>query len=257
MLYRFLREPGRGHAELVLAESSPAGRDWGGRQAQAGAVDAVLSLAETLRLVFRSPAVPLLMLAFVGANFVATIFLTWTPTFLVEKFGFRLSAAGLSGTAFIHLASAASVPFAGWLADRLVLRFSGGRMLVQMTGLLIGAPFVLLVGSTNSEATLLVAMAGFGLCKGAYDSGIFASLYDAVEPRARGTAAGLMNTVGWGGGALGPLFVGIASKYGGKLTEVENMSDAIAFGGVIYLIAAGLILAAVWLSAKGSRQPCP
>ena len=50
------------------------------------------------------------MLAFLGANFVATIFLTWAPTFLVEKFGFKLASAGLSGTIFIHLASAVSVP---------------------------------------------------------------------------------------------------------------------------------------------------
>ena len=53
------------------------------------------------------------------ANFVATIFLTWTPTFLVEKFGFKLTSAGLSGTIFIHLASACAVPLAGWLADHL------------------------------------------------------------------------------------------------------------------------------------------
>ena len=44
-------------------------------------------------------------------------------------------------------------------------------------------------------------MTAFGVCKGFYDSGIFASLYDSIEPSARGTAAGLMNTVGWGGGA--------------------------------------------------------
>ena len=90
------------------------------------------------------------MLAFVGANFVATIFLTWTPTFLVEKFGFKLTSAGLSGTVFIHLASAVSVPVAGLLADRLVPRFAGGRMLVQATGLLAGATFVFLVGRTSS-----------------------------------------------------------------------------------------------------------
>ena len=93
-------------------------------------------------------------------------------------------------------------------------------------------------------------MTAFGLCKGFYDSGIFASLYDAIEPRARGTAAGLMNTVGWGGGALGPVFVGYASKYGGKATEIENMSDAIAFGGVIYLVAAACVLAAIWLFTR-------
>jgi sugar phosphate permease len=112
-----------------------------------GVVAGNLSLSETCGR-FRSPVVPLLMLAFVGANFVATIFLTWTPTFLVEKFGFRLASAGLSGTVFIHLASAASVPLAGALADRLTRRFAGGRMLVQATGLLAGAAFVVLVGRT-------------------------------------------------------------------------------------------------------------
>jgi MFS family permease len=213
-----------------------------------------LSVGETLRVIFGSPAVPLLMLAFVGANFVATIFLTWTPTFLVEKFGFRLSSAGLSGTVFIHLASAASVPLAGALADRLTRGFGGGRMLVQALGLLAGAAFVVLVGRTSDTLTLVLAMTAFGLCKGFYDSGIFASLFDVIESRARGTAAGLMNTVGWGGGALGPVFVGWASKYGGKSTEVENMSDAIAFGGVIYLASAALVVGAMLLFARQRRR---
>jgi MFS family permease len=97
-------------------------------------------------------------------------------------------------------------------------------------------------------------MACFGWCKGFYDSGIFASLYDAVEPRARGSAAGLMNTVGWGGGALGPVFVGLVSKYGNKPSEVENMSDAIAFGSVIYIISAVLVIAAMLLFARQSRR---
>src|SRR6266705_2949311 len=93
----------------------------------------------------------------------------------------------------------------------------------------IGAGFVFLVGKSKGTSTLLLAMTMFGVCKGFYDSGIFASLYDSIEPRARGTAAGLMNTVGWGGGALGPLFVGLVTKFGHKPTPVENMSDAIAF----------------------------
>jgi MFS family permease len=212
-----------------------------------------LSVGETLRTIFRTPVVPLLMLGFVGANFVATIFLTWTPTFLVEKFQFKLTSAGLSGTVFIHLASAVSVPVAGFLADRLARRFAGGRMMIQALGLAFGAAFVVLVGRTADRTTLILAMTAFGLCKGFYDSGIFASLFDAVEPRARGTVAGLMNTVGWGGGALGPVFVGYASKYGGRGTEVENMSDAIAFGGVVYLTAAACVVAAIWLFAR--RRP--
>src|SRR6185369_9280986 len=131
-----------------------------------------------------------------------------------------------------------AVPVAGLLADRLARRYPAGRMVVQLGGLLIGAAFVFLVGKTTSVGTLILSMSLFGLCKGFYDSGIFASVYDAIEPRARGTAAGLMNTVGWGGGALGPLFVGLVTKYGHKPTPVENMSDAISFCGLIYLVAA-------------------
>jgi MFS family permease len=241
-LFAFLREPRRGEADAAGADPA-AQRE----------PEETLSIRATLRIIFRSPVVPLLMLAFVAANFVATIFLTWTPTFLVEKFGFRLASAGLSGTVYIHLASAASVPVAGLLADRLTRRFAGGRMLVQAVGLLAGAGLVVIVGRTGDQATLVLAMTGFGLCKGLYDSGIFASLFDAIEPRARGTAAGLMNTVGWGGGALGPLFVGWATKYGDRPTEVENMSDAIAFGGIVYLVAVALIVAAMLLLVRQRR----
>ena len=244
-LYRFLHEPARGQAETTGSPgATPDSTGQGPR----------IPFNQTLRAIFRTPTVPLLMLAFLAANFVATIFLAWTPTFLVEKFHFKLTSAGLSGTLFIHLASAGSVPVAGWLADRLAQRFVGGRMMVQAAGLLAGATFVFLVGHTTSVTVLLGSMTVFGLCKGFYDSGIFASILDVIEPRARGTAAGIMNTVGWGGGALGPLFVGLACKYGGQASEVENMSNAIAFGGVVYLFGAAMIGLAVFLQREEAEQ---
>jgi len=240
VLAQCLREPKRGGAEAAsdrqTAEATP-----------------LLSVAETLRLILRNPTALLLMAAFLCANFVAVIFLTWTPTFLVQKFHYAIGTAGLTGTVYIHLASAVAVPCAGWLADRLVRRWPTGRMLVQTVGLVVGAVFVLLVGKTGDTRTLLIAMTCFGLCKGFYDSGIFASLYDVIEPRARGTAAGLINTVGWGGGALGPLFVGFASKYGSKASPVENMSDAIAFGALFYVVAVACLIAAMVLFRR--RNP--
>jgi sugar phosphate permease len=132
------------------------------------------------------------------------------------------------------------------LADRLARRFAGGRMLVQAFGLLVGATFVGLVGLTSSVTTLLASMTLFGLCKGLYDANIFASLFDVIEPRARATAAGIMNTVGWGGGALGPLAVGFATQYGRHEKPIDNMSEAIAFGAIIYVISAGLLLLAAF-----------
>jgi MFS family permease len=239
VLGRFLREPTREAAATRTGDPEKA-----------------CTFGETLLAIAERPTAVVLMLAFVGANFVATIFLSWTPLFLVEKFHFKLAAAGLNGTVYIHLASALSIPLAGWLADRLARRWYGARMLVQAAGLLVGAGFVFLVGTTEDLGTLIFAMTVFGICKGFYDSGIFAALYDVVPARVRATAAGLMNTVGWGGGALGPIFVGYWTKHGGQASKVENMSHAIAYCGPIYLVAAGLLLAAFWLLRR-APQPAP
>jgi MFS family permease len=229
VLFAFLREPSRGESE-GLAEFSPK---------------SPMSWREVGLTLLRTPTAPLLMAAFLAANFVATIFLTWTPTFLVEKFHFKLAAAGLSGSVFIQIASAVGAPLGGILADRIGSHRVGGRILVQAGGLLAGAGCVFLVGTASDVRSLIVSMVLFGLCKGFYDSNIFASLYDVVEPRARATAAGLINTVGWGGGALGPVFVGWAATHGRKATEIENMSDAIASCGLVYLLGAVLLLLAV------------
>lgn len=254
LLYGILMEPKRGAADAEGTEESAT--DTHG--VVTGAVENPLGLVETLKVIFTKPVALLLMAVFLGANFVATIFLAWTPLFLVEKFHFGMASAGFAGSAFINVASALSVPVGGWMADRLASRLQGGRILVQATGLLAGATFVGMVGLTSNVATLLVAMSLFGLCKGLYDSNIFAALYDVIEPRARGTAAGIMNTVGWGGGALGPLAVGFAIKYGRHGADtVANMSEAIAFGAVIYVVCGVLLLFAAFHSAKPSNVKRP
>lgn len=268
ILYLFLREPARGAAERADADRDGAP---GGQHAPPPAVDSPLGIADTAAILWRRPAVILLMLAFLGANFVATIFLAWAPTFLHDKFGYRLGAAGLNGTLFIHLASALAVPLAGTIADRLARRFPAGRVLVQACGLLVGSVFVAIVGLCSTTGVLIAAMTAFGVCKGFYDSGIFASLFDQVEPRARASAAGLMNTIGWGGGALGPVFVGwathaatqgakLAAESSGmtaaladaavKAAKVEAMSRAIAAGGLVYLVCACLLAAVLLLSPR-------
>jgi MFS family permease len=248
---RFLREPERDAADRACDRRGDEGQASfnGGTQSRLRPASS-LSVAETWKIIFRSPAALLLMAAFLCANFVAFIFLTWTPKFLFDKFHYSLGAAGLTGAVFINLASAVSVPFAGLIADKCVRRFPTGRMLVQFAGLLAGAVFVFLVGHTANVGVLILAMTCFGICKGFYDSGIFASLYDTIEPRARGSAAGLMNTVGWGGGALGPVFVGWVTKHGHYGSESANMGHAIALGGAVYLIGAGLLAFAAFKHAR-------
>ncbi|MCL5096761.1 MAG: MFS transporter [Candidatus Omnitrophica bacterium] len=235
-LSRFLREPFRGQTELesIPSMTPPEGP----------------SVKMALREIFRTPTAVVLMLVFIGANFVAMTFLTWMPTFLGEKFGLKLTMAGLAGTLFIQLASAVGAPVGGLLADRLARWHPGGRMMVQAAGLIAGAAFVLSIGMTRAVPTLILAMTIFGFCKGLYDSNIFASLYDVVHPRARATAVGLMNAAGWLGGALAPATIGWVVTRGGTANEVDNLSRAIAIGSAIYLAGAFLLLPSILLFAR-------
>lgn len=225
VLYRYLVEPPRGASEQVVVTDEKPVSFW-------------VAVGD----VVRRPTAWVLMVTFVLANFVATIFLTWTPKFLMDKFDFKMATAGLSGAAFIHLASAFAGPLAGTLADKLAQRYVGGRILAQAGGLLLGATFVFLVGSTTSVTVLLASMVVFGLCKGCYDAGIFASLYDVVPPRSRATAAGLMNTVGWGLGSFGPLLTGWYTDHGPHGSKLENMSHFIAYSSSAYVIGSVLLL---------------
>lgn len=185
--------------------------------------------------IFKTPMVRVLIVVFVGANFVASIFLTWTPTFLLRKFGLSLSMAGLSGTAYVQIASMIGVMAGGVLADRLAKRFAGGRMRTQALGLFGGVLFIFLTGWTLSMPILIGAMIGFGFFKGVYDSNIWASLYDVVKPGRRATAVGFMNSIGWLGAATAPWAIALASnRYG--------MSACLSATSVIYLLVGVVML---------------
>jgi MFS family permease len=212
------------------------------REPARGAIDAAdpstvtpLPFAAFVRLVLRTPALLCLLGAFVCANFVAVVLLSWMPKFLYDRFGMSLAMAGLTATLFVQLASLAGAPLGGWLADAWRRRSPGGRMAVQAIGVLGGAPFVALCGVTTSVGVMILALTMWGLFKGLYDANIFASVYDIVGPEARGTAAGVMNAFGWlGGGGTAPIVIGL-------IAQRESLGFAIALTSSVY-VAAGLLL---------------
>jgi MFS family permease len=217
VLARFLVEPARGAADDVV----PTGP--------------MLGFVAFLRLLGRTPTLLCLLGAFMCANFVAVVLLSWMPKFLYDKFNMGLAMAGLTATIFVQLASMAGAPVGGWLADTWRRRTPRGRMAVQMIGVFCGAPFVVLCGLTSSVGMLIVALTAWGFFKGLYDANIFASVFDVVRPQARGTAAGFMNAVGWlAGGGSAPIVIGI-------IAQRESLGLAIALASTVYL-AAGLLL---------------
>lgn len=201
------------------------------------------SFLKTQASLLSRPEILMLGGAFAFSNGVAAIFLVWAPTFLFEKFQLGLVGAGFSAVLAVQVSSAVSAPLAGLLSDRLAARLRGARILVQATALLLGAGCVVAVGNAPVLGILMVAMLGFGFCKGGYDAGIFASVFEFVEPGERASVAGLMNTIGWAGGAIGTFLFGWFSGGGGSATG--RMSTALAWSALSYLIAASLLLAAL------------
>ena len=218
-------------------------RETSEKREKAVGISGAVGMAQSFASLLKSPGVLLLMGAFACSNGVAAIFLIWMPTFLFDKFHLGLVASGFSAVAAIQLASAVSAPLSGILADRLACGIKGARMLVQAIALFFGAFCVVAVAQAPTLSILLPAMICFGLCKGVYDGGIFASAFDLVAPDKRASAAGLMNMIGWGGGALGPLAIGLMGTFGHG-PPMERMSGAITWSALAYLVAACLILGA-------------
>jgi MFS family permease len=219
VLGRWLKEPKRGQMDSQARMDSPSTA-----QAPPG---------------WKSPAVMLLMAAFCCANFVAVVLLTWMPKFLFDRFHMSLAMSGLTATIYVQLASMCGSLTGGWLADKWHARTPGGRMLVQAIGVFGGAPCVVLCGMTRSVAWLIVALTVWGFFKGLYDANIFASVFDVVPAGARGTAAGLMNTVGWlGGGGSAPLVIGWISQSQGLGTAIAMASSVYLLAGLLLLLAA-------------------
>jgi len=167
-----------------------------------------LPLRKVLGVIFRTPTILFLSLAFGLMVFVHIGYLTWMPTFLHEKFDLSLSNAGFSSMFYHHLVAYLGVLGGGWISDRLAGRRKQVRMEVEVIGLLLGAPFIYLIGASSSLVVIYLALAGFGLFRGIYDSNLFAALFDVVEPKYRSSATGVMLAFAFIIGALAPVILG-------------------------------------------------
>lgn len=230
ILLIFLREP-EGLAESDESEaSSPPASAW--------------ELLKGIYIVLRIPMVLILIVVFIGANSVASIFLTWTPKFLYDKFNMSLTMAGFSATVYLQVGSVIGVLCGGMLADRLRARYRGGRMITQSLGLYGGVPFIFVVGWTLQVPILVVAMACFGFFKGIYDANIWASLHDVVPAQRRATAVGVMNSLGWLSGGISAVSIAWASQRFG-------MSVCISANSMVYLFFGLLLSGGVYLFMRG------
>lgn len=187
--------------------------------------------------VFRKPTVILLTLAFACMVFVNVGYLTWMPLYLVEKYGMSVTYAGFSSLIYHHVGAFFGVMFGSRLADKLARKAPKKRMVIQSVALLLGAPFIFIMGFADNQAITYGALGLFGFMRGVYDSNIFASLYEVVKPSIRSSATGFMLMFAFLMGAFAPLILGVLKPTLGLAASFSSLSLFYVLGAMLIFIA--------------------
>ncbi len=188
----------------------------------------------------RKPTALMLCLAFGGMVFVNIGFMTWMPTYLHEDYFLSLTRAGFASTFYHYLFAFIGVLLGGQLSDYLAQKRRTIRMETECLGLLLGAPFIYLMGATENILLCYIAMAAFGFFRGIYDSNLFAALFDVIEPRVRASAVGIMIAFAFVVGAFAPLILGWVKESWGLAVGISSL-------GYVYLLSALIILFAQYM----------
>lgn len=197
-----------------------------------------VSIGQTVKVVAKKPTIILLTAAFASMVFVNVGYLTWMPSLLVEKFGLTLTQAGFSSMFYHHLGAFIGVIIGGTIADKLSKINPRNRLVVQAIALLCGAPFIYWIGMGTTESTTYMALFLFGIFRGAYDSNIFASLFEVVKPAIKSSASGLMLMCAFLVGAFAPYFLGV-------LKPTMGLALGLSWLWVSYFMGACFIFIAV------------
>ncbi|MCX7826433.1 MAG: MFS transporter [Verrucomicrobiae bacterium] len=199
-----------------------------------------VTLGEVLCSVLRKPTLYFLSLAFGGMVFAGVGYMTWMPTFLYEKFHLSLKDAALNSMLWHYIFAFLGVMAGGRVSDRLAARRPTIRMEMEYLGLLLGAPFIWLMGMSGNLTMVYVALAGFGFFRGIYDSNLFAALFDVIPPKYRSSATGLMLCCAFTVGATSPVLLGYVKQHISLDIGLSSLAFVYLFGGALIVIATKL-----------------
>jgi MFS family permease len=267
---------------LSSAATGPAAQAWGWRVALALAaapaallVPALLWLREPERAVapagasspaplglLRIPALWWIAASGAIANFALYSFSAFLPAFLKRYHGLSVGQAGLATGIGCGAAGVLGAVAAGIWGDRIIARWSNGRLLLAAGASLLAAPLAFAaigLPAGRAAAALALIMPAYGLLQMYYGL-VYAAINDIVEPGLRGTAmAGYLLVTYLGGAAFGPLLTGMLSdRFARQAAGAAAIGEAAKAAGLhqaMYVVPAmALVLAAVlWAGARAER----
>ena len=119
-------------------------------------------IVQVLAAIAGRPTVWLLALASGSMVYVNNGYVTWMPTFLHERFQLSLARAGFFSMFYHYLFALIGVLLGGKVTDRLAEKWPFTRMTAVFAGLLLGSPFIFLLGRSDSAGGCYLALALFG-----------------------------------------------------------------------------------------------
>ena len=212
-----------------------------------------VTIGAALKAMFSKPAAVLIALALGMEVYVDVGFKTWMPNYLSETFGVSKASAGLNAVLWHYLGAALGIVVGSRLGDRFVRSNPSIRFWIIGGGLLLGAPFIVLMSKATTYPVCCIAMFLFGVFRGAYDSNNFAAFFDVVEPRYHASAAGFNLMIAFLFGCFSPVVLGWTKAH-------YSMSAGLMSLGAVYLAGFVMLMAAMKLfffprEAKGGKEP--
>ena len=192
----------------------------------------------TLVALARTPTYWLLCVVFPVFVFGLWLLYGWLPTFLHDKFALTLGDAAFNATAFLQGATLVGMLCGGVLADWLFRRTKAARLWLLAASLLLCAPFLHLLGNSDTLALTRVAAAGFGLFSGFFMGNIFPAAFEVVPADARASAVGVLNL-------FGAVVSGFATLFGGLWKKTLGIPALLSGTGLAYALSALLIVAGI------------
>ena len=196
------------------------------------------SVKEALQAFLKKPSSLILMLALGCYFFVTYAFKAWAPIFMIRSFPeMGTTQAVFHGVFWFYLGAFVGVTLGGRLSDALKAKRPGIRFEVELVGLILCIPFILMMAFVHSLPLMIVAILMFGFATGVYDSNIYAALFDVIDPRFRAVATGLFGCGGCIVGAFGPAVMGFLNDAFTPRVSMASLTVIAVIGALAILCA--------------------
>lgn len=226
ILWFGLREPARTERTVVPGAGARAAPLW-----------------TTVFSVLGIPTFLIIAAVFLLSGMVVSSMQFWLPRYFHEQFQMTLKDAGSFATFFIQPATIAGLLFGGTLGDRCGRKWIQGRTAVQTIGLVALVPVLVVIGLSQDRTLLAVAMVVYGLGVGLYQSNLWTTTFEVVDPAARATAVGLLNLVsGLFGSWIDPIIGKTYPLLGGLGNVLAGLSLPVGLSVLLLLFSMKVLL---------------